>query len=102
MPHRYRGAPLKLSCLVGDCYLVLRLGELNELVTVAKSRLHKLRGRCFARRTLSRCRRPLPRLSKRLEKRQQRLFIRRRKLREAPGHFFSFSLVTANGIAELD
>src|SRR5947207_15184210 len=37
MPHRCRGAPLKL-CLVGDFYLVLRLGELNELVAVAKSR----------------------------------------------------------------
>jgi len=36
MPHRCRGAPLKL-CLVGDFYLVLRLGKLSELLTVAKS-----------------------------------------------------------------
>jgi hypothetical protein len=36
-------APLKL-CLVGDFYLVLRLGKLSELVTVAKSRLHSLTG----------------------------------------------------------
>jgi hypothetical protein len=36
MPHRYRGAPLKL-CLVGDFYLVLCLSKLSELVTVAKT-----------------------------------------------------------------
>ena len=33
VPHRCRGAPLKL-CLAGDFYLVLRLGKLNDLVTV--------------------------------------------------------------------
>jgi hypothetical protein len=37
MPHRCRGASLKL-CLVGDFYLVLRLAKLSELLTVVKSK----------------------------------------------------------------